>query len=220
MKSNMIKCWFLLVLLALAACQEKEELASTAKGNVSLKATIESDGTRTSVDEEGHVSWVETDAIGVFGEETRNAKFQSISSGSSVFFVGEMSSRQDIPTLAYYPYDENAVLDGNTLHFTLPSEYQYTGESNAPMLGIKQADGDFMFKHLCGLLKVTIKNMPENAKRLFVVSEGTEEKEAPAIAGDVVVSDVTAEGATLSIAKNGGHEVSIDLKNISIISTT
>ena len=215
MKSNMIKCWFLLVLLMLAACQEKEELASTAKGSVSLKATIESDGTRTSVDEEGHVSWVETDAIGVFGEETRNAKFQSISSGSSVFFVGEMSSRQDIPTLAYYPYDENAVLDGNTLHFTLPSEYQYTGESNAPMLGIKQADGDFMFKHLCGLLKVTIKNMPENAKRLFVVSEGTEEKEAPAIAGDVVVSDVTAEGATLSIAKNGGHEVSIDLKNTS-----
>jgi len=215
MKSNMIKCWFLLVLLMLAACQEKEELASTAKGSVSLKATIESDGTRTSVDEEGHVSWVETDAIGVFGEETRNAKFQSLSSGSSVFFVGEMSSRQDIPTLAYYPYDENAVLDGNTLHFTLPSEYQYTGESNAPMLGIKQADGDFMFKHLCGLLKVTIKNMPENAKRLFVVSEGTEEKEAPAIAGDVVVSDVTAEGATLSIAKNGGHEVSIDLKNTS-----
>lgn len=215
MKSNMIKCWFLLVLLMLAACQEKEELASTAKGSVSLKATIESDGTRTSVDEEGHVSWVETDAIGVFGEETRNAKFQSISSGSSVFFVGEMSSRQDIPTLAYYPYDENAVLDGNTLHFTLPSEYQYTGESNAPMLGIKQADGDFMFKHLCGLLKVTVKNMPENAKRLFVVSEGTEEKEAPAIAGDVLVNDVTANNATLSITENKGHEVSIDLKNTS-----
>lgn len=215
MKNTMQKCWFLLVLLMLAACQEKEELNHVAKGSVSLKASIENSDARTSVDEEGHVSWVVADAVGVFGEETQNAKFQSISSGSSVLFVGDMSSHQDVPALAYYPYDEHATLDGNTLHFTLPSEYAYTGESKAPMLGIKQADGNFIFKHLCGLLKITVKNMPENAKRLFVVSEGTEEKEAPAIVGNVVVSDVSAEGTTLSLEEKGGHEVSIDLKNTS-----
>lgn len=215
MKNTMLKYWFMLVLLIFAACQEKEELNHVAKGSVSLKASIENSDARTTVDEEGHVSWVVADAIGVFGEETQNAKFQSLSSGSSVLFVGEMSSQQDVPALAYYPYDEHATLDGNTLHFTLPSEYAYTGESKAPMLGIKQADGDFIFKHLCGLLKITVKNMPENAKRLFVVSEGTEEKEAPAIAGGVVVSDVSAEGATLSLEEKGGHEVSIDLENTS-----
>ena len=215
MKNTMLKYWFMLVLLMFAACQEKEELNHVAKGSVSLKASIENSDARTTVDEEGHVSWVVADAIGVFGEETQNAKFQSLSSGSSVLFVGEMSSHQDVPALAYYPYDEHATLDGNTLHFTLPSEYAYTGESKAPMLGIKQADGDFIFKHLCGLLKITVKNMPENAKRLFVVSEGTEEKEAPAIAGGVVVSDVSAEGATLSLEEKGGHEVSIDLENTS-----
>lgn len=215
MKNTMLKYWFMLVLLMFAACQEKEELNHVAKGSVSLKASIENSDARTTVDEEGHVSWVVADAIGVFGGETQNAMFQSLSSGSSVLFVGEMSSQQDVPALAYYPYDEHATLDGNTLHFTLPSEYAYTGESKAPMLGIKQADGDFIFKHLCGLLKITVKNMPENAKRLFVVSEGTEEKEAPAIAGGVVVSDVSAEGATLSLEEKGGHEVSIDLENTS-----
>lgn len=211
----MLKCWFLLVLLMLAACQEKEELNHVAKGSVSLKASIENSDARTSVDEEGHVSWVVADAIGVFGEETENARFQSISSGSEVLFIGDMSSHQDVPFLAYYPYDENASLDGNALHFTLPSSYTYTGQSQAPMLGVKQADGNFVFKHLCGLLKVKVKNMPQNAKRLFVVSEGTEDKEAPAITGDVLVNDVTADNATLNITQNKGHEVSIDLKNTS-----
>lgn len=215
MKNTMLKCWFLLVLLMLAACQEKEELNHVAKGSVSLKASIENSDARTSVDEEGHVSWVVADAIGVFGEETENARFQSISSGSEVLFVGDMSSHQDVPFLAYYPYDENASLDGNALHFTLPSSYTYTGQSQAPMLGVKQANGNFVFKHLCGLLKVKVKNMPENAKRLFVVSEGTEDKEAPAITGDVLVNDVTAEGTTLSLEEKGGHEVSINLKNTS-----
>ena len=215
MKNMMLKCWFLLVLLMLAACQEKEELNHVAKGSVSLKASIENSDARTSVDEEGHVSWVVADAIGVFGEETENARFQSISSGSEVLFVGDMSSHQDVPFLAYYPYDENASLDGNAQHFTLPSSYTYTGQSQAPMLGVKQANGNFVFKHLCGLLKVKVKNMPENAKRLFVVSEGTEDKEAPAITGDVLVNDVTAEGTTLSLEEKGGHEVSINLKNTS-----
>lgn len=163
----------------------------------------------------GGVTWVETDAIGVFGTKTKNAKFESTGAGANVTFVGELDSSNEEPTLAYYPYNENASLDGNSLSFTLPSEYTYTEESNAPMLGVKQADGTFSFKHLCGLLKVTVKNMPENAKRLFVVSEGTDEKEAPFLTGDVTVNDVTADDATLSITKNGGREVSIDLKNVS-----
>lgn len=215
MKIHIFKSSILLVLLVLAGCQEKDELGKASNVSVSLRASIENTGSRTSVDEEGCVLWVNTDAIGVFGNETRNAKFQSISSGTDVLFVGEMASRQDVPTLAYYPYNEHAVLDGNTLHFDLPSEYAYTGESNAPMLGIRQPDGSFVFKHLCGLLQVTVENVPEDAKCLNIVSEGTEGQEAPYIAGSVTINDVTAENATISIAKNGSRELSIGLENTS-----
>ena len=201
----------------MVGCQQDEMTSSMKKGSYSLVASIENNDStsRTAVDENGGVTWVETDAIGVFGTKTKNAKFESTGAGANVTFAGELESSNEEPTLAYYPYNENASLDGNSLSFTLPSEYTYTGESNAPMLGVKQADGTFSFKHLCGLLKVTVKNMPENAKRLFVVSEGTDEKEAPFITGDVTVNDVTADGATLSITKNGSREVSIDLKNVS-----
>lgn len=207
----------LLALFVMVGCQKDEMSTSMKKGSYSLVATIENNDStsRTVVDENGGVEWVATDAIGVFGTQTKNAKFESTGSGANVTFVGELESSHEEPTLAYYPYDKNASLDGNALSFTLPSEYSYTGQSYAPMLGIKQANGDFVFKHLVGLLKVTVKNMPENAKRLFVVSEGTEEKAAPAITGDVLVNDVTVSNATLSITQNKGHEVSIDLKNTS-----
>ena len=215
MKTYIYKSFFWLVLLVLAGCQEKEEFGKASNGNISLKASIEKTGSRTSVDEEGCVLWVNTDAIGVFGNETRNAKFQSISAGTDVLFVGKMASSQDVPTLAYYPYNEYAVLDGNTLRFDLPSEYAYTGESNAPMLGIRQPDGSFVFKHLCGLLQVTVENVPEDAKSLNIVSEGTEGQEAPYITGSVTINDVTAENATISIAKDGSRELSIGLENTS-----
>jgi len=207
----------LLALFVMVGCQKDEMSTSMKKGSYSLVASIENNDStsRTAVDENGGVTWVATDAIGVFGTQTKNAKFESIGAGANVTFVGDLESSHEEPTLAYYPYDENASLDGNALSFTLPSEYSYTGQSYAPMLGIKQVNGDFSFKHLVGLLKVTVKNMPENAKRLFVVSEGTEEKAAPAITGDVLVNDVTANNATLSITENKGHEVSIDLKNTS-----
>lgn len=207
----------LLALFVMVGCQKDEMSTSMKKGSYSLVASIENNDStsRTAVDENGGVTWVATDAIGVFGTQTKNAKFESIGAGANVTFVGDLESSHEEPTLAYYPYDENASLDGNALSFTLPSEYSYTGQCYAPMLGIKQADGNFVFKHLVGLLKVTVKNMPENAKRLFVVSEGTEEKAAPAITGNALINDVTESNATLSITENKGHEVSIDLKNAS-----
>ena len=195
MKNYKFQIGMLLVVLLLASCQEKEELGGAAKGSVSLNASIENGGTRTSVDEEGHVSWVETDAIGVFGKQTKNAKFQSTGAGTSIKFVGEMSA-QDEPSLAYYPYDESASLDGNTLHFTLPSEYTYTGESNAPMLGVKQEDDSFTFKHLCGLLKVTIEDMPESATKFVITSNGN--SPLP-ISGVATVEDVMMDNAVLEL---------------------
>lgn len=188
----------LLALFVMVGCQKDEMSTSMKKGSYSLVASIENNDStsRTAVDENGRVTWVATDAIGVFGTQTNNAKFESISSGSNVLFVGNMDSSNDKPTLAYYPYDKDASLDGNALSFTLPSEYSYTGQSYAPMLGIKQANGNFVFKHLVGLLKVTIEEIPQNATKFVITSKGNEPLP---ISGIAKVEDVTVDNAVLEL---------------------
>ena len=188
----------LLALFVMVGCQKDEMSTSMKKGSYSLVASIESNDStsRTAVDENGGVTWVATDAIGVFGTQTKNAKFESTGVGANVTFVGDLESSHEEPTLAYYPYDENASLDGNALSFTLPSEYSYTGQCYAPMLGIKQADGNFVFKHLVGLLKVTIEDIPQNATKFVITSKGNEPLP---ISGIAKVEDVTVDNAVLEL---------------------
>ena len=107
----------LLALFVMVGCQKDEMSTSMKKGSYSLVASIESNDStsRTAVDENGGVTWVATDAIGVFGTQTKNAKFESTGAGANVTFVGDLESSHEEPTLAYYPYNENASLDGENI---------------------------------------------------------------------------------------------------------
>lgn len=202
----------LFTLFVLFGCQQDEMTSSVKKGSHSLVASIENSvsTSRTAVDENGRVTWVSTDAIGVFGPQTQNAKFESISSGSNVLFVGKMDSKNEKPTLAYYPYDENVSLNGNVLHSYLPSEYTYTGQSNAPMLGIKQMDGNFIFKHLGGLIRFTLAGgIPANADRFVVTSVGVNQP----IAGKVSFA-TEGDNITMAIVSDEKQSISYDVSSI------
>lgn len=191
-------------LLLLAGCADKDHFdASSVKGNHTIVATIEGQAadpnSRTAVDESGGVTWVDTDTLGVFAAHTDNAPFISTGSGASVTFKGDLSISDEAPEWAYYPYDADAVADGNSLSLTLPSKYVYTGNSNAPMLGRKTESGDFLFTHLCGLLKITIINIPENATKFIITSENK------SISGCAEVNDITVSNALLEIDEKAGN---------------
>lgn len=197
----------------LAGCSEEDGFGlKPIDENRSLTATIErNDASRTAVSEEGQVSWTDADAIGVFGASTSNAKFtyqSTTGDGSTATFRGDFPE-EEILEKAYYPYQEDATLSGNALTLNLPSEYTYTGNSDAPMLGVKNTDGTFTFKHLTGLLRITINNVPEEAERFVITSSAT--TDAPYIAGQATVADISAENAILSVTANGSKEITYRL---------
>lgn len=200
--------WGILALILLAGCTNDDAIrTSNVMGSHSLVATIEGQDmdSRSAVDDNGNVTWIESDAIGVFGTQTQNAKFAATGSGASVTFEGDLSSANEQIEWAYYPYDVEMHASGNSLTFTLPSEYIYTGNSNAPMLGIKDEDSEnFTFKHLCGLLRITLGGgMPEDADRFVITSAGDD---AQAIAGVATVNDISVDETILTISKDGGSK--------------
>lgn len=205
-------------LLYLAGCADEDSFGpSSVRGDNSLLAVIEGQETdvvsRTAVDETGRVTWIATDALGVYAAHTENALFSSTGSGASVVFKGNLSPADDAAEWAYYPYDANAVVNGQTLSFTLPDEYTYTGNSHAPMLAVKGSEGNFEFKHLCGLLRITLGGgMPADADRFVITSVGDD---APALSGVATVSDVMATNATLALPKEGGRTITYTLGALS-----
>lgn len=213
MKKHTLYYIALSALAMLTGCSNEENFGlKPTDGNRSLTATIEqNDLSRTAVSEEGQVTWTETDAIGVFGTASQNIRFtyqSSTDNGNSATFRGDFPEEETMEQ-AYYPYQENATLSGNALTLHLPSEYTYTGNSNAPMLGVKNNDGTFTFKHLTGLLRITINNVPEEADRFVITSSG--ETDAPDLAGQATITDINAEDATLSITANGSKSITYNL---------
>ena len=213
MKKHTLYYIALSALAMLTGCSNEENFGlKPTDGNRSLTATIEqNDLSRTAVSEEGQVTWTETDAIGVFGTASQNIRFtyqSSTDNGNSATFRGDFPEEETMEQ-AYYPYQEDATLSGNALTLNLPSEYTYTGNSNAPMLGVKNNDGTFTFKHLTGLLRITINNVPEEADRFVITSSG--ETDAPDISGQATITDINAEDATLSITANGSKSITYNL---------
>lgn len=197
-----VYCYVIIVLLAFIGCVNKDELAGgdLVNGNHTLKAQIEqSANTRTMVDEENRVCWVKGDQIGVFdGDGVVNIPFSfsgMADSGQSAIFKGNLPEG-GAPSVAYYPYDDEAVLEGDKLSFVLPSEYDYTENSNAPMIGVKQDNGNFLFKHLCGLLMFSVEDMPSDVEKLVITSDGDN---SPGIAGKAFVGNVGADDACLML---------------------
>lgn len=180
-------------------CTNEELTQSTTSGQpYVLKVRIEKAqaDTRTQVDEDGNVTWTEGDQIGVFVEgETASVPFTySGMTGNVASFTGTLPEGGEL-TAAYYPYQEEAKLEENTLRVVLPEENEYTGYSNGPMLGLPDGEGGLYFRHLCGLLAVTIDQIPEGAVKLQINSGDWPD---PALHGNFIVEDITAEEPILS----------------------
>lgn len=206
--------FFFLFLVLLASCTEKkEELGNgNGTGNISILARIENYGnsvTRTVVENNKKVHWEQSDRLGVYGMQSQNVLFTySNSQGDGAEFTGQLGSKKEEPVFAYYPYREDTEKSGNSLTLVLPSEYEYTGGSNAPMIGLKNDGGEFVFKHVCGLMRITVNNLPDDAERFVITSSGAN---APDIAGEAIVRDVTGNDAILVLDGEGSRSVTYRL---------
>lgn len=204
MKKIYIYCLVVLLNVFYGCENEFDYKFNQGQNNYVLKAKIEqSDLSRTLLNG-NRVEWAEGDVIGVYGDKgSINVSFEHKQLDD---FVGCLEE-DEYPLWSYYPYDSMAVFDKSTLTFTLPSTFDYTSNSNAPMIGVKQNDDSFVFRHLCGLLKFSVDSIPVDSTFLVISSEGNP---APAIAGKVMVDDVLAQNAIL-VANDNIKDITINM---------
>lgn len=196
----------LIGVLFIAGCSENnEEILDCGSTVITVRIADDVD-TRTVVGENGSVSWSPTDRIGVFGSEVSvNIPFSMMSENNGTArFVGELADKES-PAVAYYPYTENASLDGNALKVEFPTEYEYTGNTYGPMLGMKNEDGSFTFNHLAAMMKLKI-NVPEEATALVITSDYW----SPDISGRFIVKDITTPYAVFEENNSySSHELNV-----------
>lgn len=164
--------------LLIAGCENKDfEEAGLLNGNVRIKATMEQkEATRSLVDDSGKFTWATGDKISVFTSTSANREFTLFSGEGTAeaTFNGTLVSDETMSTCAVYPYNAGHTVSGNALTVTLPAEYGdfttvYAPNTHAIMVAKIDAAqsqtslSNLDFKHLGGVLRFAIDNMPVDA---------------------------------------------------------
>lgn len=164
--------------LLIAGCENKDFGESgLLNGNVRIKATMEQkEATRSLVDDSGKFTWATGDEISVFTSTNGNREFTLFSGEGTAeaTFNGTLVSDETMSTCAVYPYNAQHTVSGTTLTVTLPAEYgdfntDYAPNTHAIMVAKIDAAqsqtslSNLDFKHLGGVLRFAIDNMPVGA---------------------------------------------------------
>ena len=201
-----------------------------------IKANADEDDTKASIDgTTGNFSWTIGDKIAVFtitepyGYRVSNALIsENINQNSAVFTFSGENVVEENKRVDFAIYPASLVSDDNiaayhtktNLALRLPSTYrleQVEGEkSPVPMIAKNEPNGTLQFKQLCALLRVTVKDVPKQTKRLeFRFSNNVK------VAGDFKLSNVTAGETPLSIDDSWSlSPYNTELGNLNIINVT
>ena len=146
------------------ACSEDPEIDANVSRKIDIFAKTEL--TRTQLGTDGlQLLWGPNETIGVFGDVTKNAEFNSSNTEAveATTFSGEIAEN-DNTLLAYYPYVEGATNLG-AIPFTLATDQTQTG--NVPALAVNdlkfgklvdQGDNKYActFQQCFSLVKLTV----------------------------------------------------------------
>ncbi|MGN0310699.1 MAG: hypothetical protein ACI4C3_08985, partial [Bacteroides sp.] len=167
---NLKQTWKLAA-LSLAAiaiangCANDEFDGVSTKGQTVITAGFEQPGanTRTAVNSSNQVVWLKNDAFKLFYTPQGGTQQESVFTTSddtkqtSATFTGTALPAGATASYAVYPAANATSLSGNTLTMTLPSTLTADETSNGPMFANASSSyTNLSFKHLCGLLKLTV----------------------------------------------------------------
>lgn len=172
----MTKPFFLVFATAaiiVAGCAKGERLAEPAGRVVTISASLQSDAEgKASVSNDGVFTWRTGDQIGVWtsndGGSTGKFTCFSLKDGESgkatAVFTGTLDDGYDIVAgPAVYPYRAGHSYDPGTneLTFNQPAAMDYyEGETKSHMAAMYSGTGTISFKHLSGLIRFTVFNVP------------------------------------------------------------
>ena len=212
-----VACMAMAALTAFGCSQDELVGQSALKGNTTIKASFEGAGadTRTSIKNDKDVVWNKNDAFGLFYTTAANTTTPTVTSftcsnadgnSTEAEFYGNLSEGATT-SYAVYPYQADMSLSNSTVTMKLPETFDYTTASNGPMYAPAtdtDIDDGLRFKHLAGLLKLTVTNKIGTAAKKFVI---TADKN---IAG-TCTADLSATSPVLAVASEGSTSISIAL---------
>lgn len=203
--------WTACIMMASCTNQEIIEEVTKPVHSNTLNVMTEKQESRSVLSYEGTFYWTENDYIGVYGEETENARFHFTSQADGVsVFTGNMNASGETVKWAYFPYSEEVDVDKNQLSFPMPAERTISNENHSPMIGRIEANNTVRFYHTGGILLLKIVGLPKQASQLVITSEG---ENSPCLAGTAVIDDTNVDGCTYRI-ENGSKEVVYDVRNL------
>lgn len=203
-------------LLTATSCQN-EEIVSNEQQNGNYSLTVSSlVDSRTYVNDEGKVLWSEGDKMYVYGTNVSGVLTLSDGANSDKgTFTGFVFGNPDNLKWAVFGDDIKATANG--VQFTISS---VKGEnSNSPMVG-SIINGDVQMEHLCGMVRITINDLPNNATVMLKGNDiagtaewnGTTEKLSVTSAFDEVTINVAGGDQTIEIPVFAtGTETDVDL---------
>ncbi len=159
--------------LAFTSCS-KDDTTNDISQQTVIKATFEQDdsSSRLNIADNNSLTWSTGDAFALFGNGS-SAKFTLQGEGGSA--TGTFTGTTPSTILgAAFPYtsETNPSLSGSTLSMTLPAELnQADGKCNLPMWAATNSTENISFKHLAGVLRVELKNIPVGYESLIVTAD-------------------------------------------------
>lgn len=205
--------FYFMVLVAVAACgmvEEENNLSLTGNSRMITEVISGSHGfsTKASIADNGSFAWTVGDniAIHVSKGETHKYVFTSGAGGASVAaatadFSVSYEEGYTRDAFAVYPSTivsataSNYGQSGAPLDVTLPGSYtlaQVTGETTpCPMIAANAAGTNWTFYQLCGMLRLTVNDIPAGAKRLEIDFNGKK------VCGDFSVASAVTPGTSV-----------------------
>ena len=201
----------LIASLCLVGCSEDwNEIPQNSlaqQGSVkTLTATVGETQSRTSLGNGGAVLWSAADAIALT-DGTTWAEY-TLAEGAGKAFATFQATEEAVPDAetyyAYYPAEHVTAVSGNEFTVTLPATQTYTTGSFAPdalpMMAVSTST-DFDFKHVCGLLKLTLTNGGNDALSISKIIVSADQ----AMSGTATVT--CADGDVATLTEGGGVTV-------------
>lgn len=205
-------CMAAVALAAIGCSQDEWAEQSAPKGNTTIVASFDGADTRTSVNSDNNVVWNQNDAFGLFyttqTSTTPSATEFSCPSADGTSTTAAFSGTLDdgaTTSYAVYPYQESMSLSNNTVTMKLPASFDYTTASNGPMYTpASDITKSISFKHLAGLLKLTVSsNIATEAKRFVITADkniaGTCTADLSATAPELVVTSGDDASTTITV---------------------
>ena len=199
----------LFCILAAVGCQKDYQAEETdlLTGETSLTVRVAEHlaPTRVYTDLSGTYAWHNYDRICVFDDQDEKLEFQPKSGGPVATFT--VPGAHNLGEYAVYPSRDAVSVAGEAVTIDLPSAYDWNiWQNEMPMLGkVDAASHNVSFKALCGVLRLFIYGVPDDATELTLTVPGKK------ITGRFTIADASVSAPEIQLAESAGDDSSVTI---------